>query len=282
MTAYNRENYIADAITSVLKSSFQDFELILVDDRSKDRTFEIAKEYAAKDPRIKVYQNEKNLGDYGNRNQAAAYASGKYLKYLDADDMIYKYTLSILVDGMEQFPEAAIGIEQPFFKNINVPLPSVVTPEWVARNQFLAFGVLDAGPSGVIMKRDAFTKIGGFTKVRYTGDTDLWMRLSFAFPSVLFPPGMFFWRQHPEQESHKERAERSVILERYNDSLHYILSPATPLSPNDRDMALKKLNRRFINKLVRKRLPGMSVSDRIWLFRNCRMSAGQFIDALFH
>lgn len=282
MTAYNRESYLADAISSVLNSSFQDFELIVVDDRSKDRTFQIAKDYAAQDPRIKVYQNETNLGDYGNRNQAASYATGKYLKYLDADDMIYKYTLSILVDGMEQFPEAAIGIEQPFFKKINEPLPTIVNPEWVARNQFLAFGVLDAGPSGVIMRRDAFVKIGGFTKARYTGDTDLWMRLSFAYSSVLFPPGMFFWRQHPEQESHKERAERAVILERYNDSLHYILDSSTPLSTHDRDVALKKLNRRFINKLVRKRLPGMSLSDRLWLFRKCGMKPGQFINAIFH
>ena len=58
MTAYNREKYIAAAIESVLASTLTDFELIIVDDGSRDRTVEIAKTYAAKDTRIKLYVNE--------------------------------------------------------------------------------------------------------------------------------------------------------------------------------------------------------------------------------
>src|SRR5690348_3619706 len=67
MTAYNREKYISQAIESVLRSSLTNFELIIVDDVSKDRTVEIARNYAAKDNRVLVFVNEKNLGDYGNR-----------------------------------------------------------------------------------------------------------------------------------------------------------------------------------------------------------------------
>src|SRR5437764_11938447 len=71
MTAYNREKYISQAIESVLRSSFADFELIIVDDVSKDNTVGIARNYAHQDKRISVVVNEKNLGDYGNRNKAA-------------------------------------------------------------------------------------------------------------------------------------------------------------------------------------------------------------------
>jgi glycosyltransferase involved in cell wall biosynthesis len=67
MTAYNREKYIADAISSVLNSTYKNFELIIVDDGSKDATVQIAKQFEAKDERVTVYQNEKNLGDYNNR-----------------------------------------------------------------------------------------------------------------------------------------------------------------------------------------------------------------------
>ncbi|HEV2714429.1 MAG TPA: glycosyltransferase family A protein, partial [Terriglobales bacterium] len=88
MTAYNREKYIAEAIESVLASNFKDFELIIVDDCSKDRTAEIARRYTS-DSRVQVHVNEKNLGDYPNRNRAASLARGKYLKYLDSDDVIY-------------------------------------------------------------------------------------------------------------------------------------------------------------------------------------------------
>ncbi|MBK8712927.1 MAG: glycosyltransferase family 2 protein [Niastella sp.] len=90
MTAYNRQQFIAEAIESVLASTYQNWELIIVDDGSKDDTVAVTKSYAEKDNRIHVYVNEKNLGDYPNRNKAAFYANGKYLKYLDSDDLIMK------------------------------------------------------------------------------------------------------------------------------------------------------------------------------------------------
>ena len=110
MTAYNRERYIAEAIDSVLSSTYQNWELIIVDDGSKDNTVTIAKSYAAKDKRIKVYMNEKNLGDYPNRNKAASYAKGKYLKYLDSDDLILLEALYTIVTQMEAFQDAGWGI----------------------------------------------------------------------------------------------------------------------------------------------------------------------------
>src|SRR5271156_3108445 len=104
MTAYNREKYIAQAIDSILESTYKNFELIIVDDCSKDKTVEIAKGYAQKDSRVKVFINEKNLGDYPNRNKAASYANGKYLKYVDSDDVVYPTGLEVFVNSMEQFP----------------------------------------------------------------------------------------------------------------------------------------------------------------------------------
>src|SRR5580704_2775124 len=109
MTAYNREKFIAEAIESVLASTFEDFELIIVDDCSIDSTIEIAKTYERNDARIKVYRNENNLGDYPNRNRAASYAKGKYLKYIDADDYIYPWGLQLLIEMMEKFPDAGWG-----------------------------------------------------------------------------------------------------------------------------------------------------------------------------
>ena len=85
-TCFNRAQYIGECIESVQQSKFQDYEHIIVDDQSSDDSVEIAKSYAEKDSRIQVYVNEKNLGDYPNRNRAAELASGTYLKYLDADD----------------------------------------------------------------------------------------------------------------------------------------------------------------------------------------------------
>ena len=73
-TVYNRDKYLAACIDSVLASSYQDWELIIVDDVSSDGSVSIALAYEQKDARIKVYVNDKNLGDYPNRNKAASYA----------------------------------------------------------------------------------------------------------------------------------------------------------------------------------------------------------------
>ena len=82
-TCYNRALFLGDAITSVLAQTFEDFEYIIVDDGSTDESIEIATHYAKTDQRIKVYENEGNLGDYPNRNRAASYATGEYIKYID-------------------------------------------------------------------------------------------------------------------------------------------------------------------------------------------------------
>jgi len=91
MVTYNHEKFISEFIESILASTYQNWELIIVDDGSIDSTVEIAKSYEEKDKRINVYINETNLGDYPNRNKAASYANGKYLKYLDTDDLIHPY-----------------------------------------------------------------------------------------------------------------------------------------------------------------------------------------------
>jgi glycosyltransferase involved in cell wall biosynthesis len=127
-TVYNRDKYIAACIESVLASTYQNWELIIVDDVSSDTSVAIARAYEQKDARIKVYVNDKNLGDYPNRNKAASYAKGKYIKYLDADDIIYPHGLEIMVNTMEQFPEAGLGISQKVVEDVK-PYPFIMQPK---------------------------------------------------------------------------------------------------------------------------------------------------------
>ncbi len=126
MASYNSEDYIAVAIQSVLKSTYKNFELIITDDNSTDGTYAIAKAYEAKDNRVKVIRNAENYGDYPNRNQAASYATGKYLKYVDHDDYIYPYGLEQLVYYMEQFPD--VDSVRPNSISIRVVLPAPFGP----------------------------------------------------------------------------------------------------------------------------------------------------------
>ena len=192
MTSYNHEQYIGEAIASVLASTFTDFELIIVDDCSRDHTPVIARQYARTDCRIHVWTNEKTLGDYPNRNRAASYATGTYLKYLDADDLLYPHSLATFVSSMESHPDAAVGLSSYVVQHTS-PFPLYFPQGEAFHYHFFTQGFLDCGPSGTIIRRETFAEQGGFSGKRMIGDTELWMKIAASHPVIIVPPGLFFF-----------------------------------------------------------------------------------------
>lgn len=199
MTAFNRERFVADAIKSVMQSTYKDFELIVVDDCSTDATAEIVRKYELSHSRIKLYVNQQNLGDYPNRNTAASYAQGKYLKYLDSDDLIYPHGLEVFVSSMERFPDAGLGVGCNGVQ-LREPFPICIRRPDVLRQHFFHTGILSTGPSGTIISKRAFDQIGGFSGKRMVGDTELWFSIACAYDVVIAPPSLIYWRQHDGQE----------------------------------------------------------------------------------
>jgi glycosyltransferase involved in cell wall biosynthesis len=197
MTAYNREKYIAEAIESVLASSYNNFELIIVDDASSDKSVEIAKSYEVKDTRIEVYVNQRNLGDYPNRNKAASYAKGKYIKYVDSDDLIYPNSLEHMVEVMEKYPEAGYGFST---RHKDTTSDSLLTPREAYYCHFFVKGILDLGPTALIYNKNKFDQIGRFKVLRNVSDFDLSLRLASQFPVVEMKAGLVYWREHENQE----------------------------------------------------------------------------------
>ena len=241
MTTYNREKYLAEAVQSVLASTFRDFELIIVDDQSKDRSLAIARELAEKDPRIRVILNEKNLGDYPNRNKAASLARGKYLKYVDADDLIYPTGLQVLVDGMERFPEAGYGLGSLPQDKFRI-FPFILSPEEAYQRHYFREQLFHKAPLSAIIRKDAFDAVGGFTGRRYLGDFEMWHLLSSRFPVVLMPHGVVWYREHEEQEMQHNRTDFTVPFKYLKCSEEMLVSPQCPLSAGDREKALQKIH----------------------------------------
>ena len=211
MTVYNREKYIAEAIESVINSSYQNWELIIVDDQSKDRSVEIARSYEAKDTRIRVYVNEVNLGDYPNRNKAASYAKGKYLKYLDSDDIIYPHGLEVMVSAMEKFPEAGMGVSDLNNKG-EQSYPYLVDSYNCYLTHFFGASFLYHGPTGCIYNTDIFNSIKGFD-IEYGVATDLDynLKLAMKYPVVIFNRDLYWWRPHFDQEINKKKMEYETL-----------------------------------------------------------------------
>jgi glycosyltransferase involved in cell wall biosynthesis len=266
MTAYNREKYIAEAIESVINSTYQNWELIIVDDCSHDRTVEIARKFEKQDDRIKVYVNEKNLGDYPNRNRAASYAKGKYLKYVDADDLIYPYGLEQLVFYMEQFPDAGYGLcslEQDKHKIF----PFLLSPVEAYRRHYFGSPLFHKSPLSAIIRRDIFEKVGGFTGKNMVGDFEMWHLLSQRFQVVLMPIGLVWYREHDSQETSKYRSDPFVPFKYLLCQRDLIIDQKCPLNVTEKKVCLKKIEIR-ISKSVLSSFRRSSFKKGVQLYSN--------------
>ena len=84
---YNSEKYIEETIRSVLNQTYKNFELIVIDDGSTDKSFEIVAKLAEKDKRIKFLKNDRNLGVSATRNRLIDIAKGEYVAIMDSDDI---------------------------------------------------------------------------------------------------------------------------------------------------------------------------------------------------
>ncbi len=248
-TVYNREKYLAECIESVQKGHFQDYEHIIVDDGSSDGSVALAKSYAAKDTRIRVYQNETNLGDYPNRNKAATYAKGTYIKYLDADDMHGRFMVDIMVDAMETHPEAGFGL---FDYGPNKPLfPILLQPaETYTANYSDEHPVFDRSPINAIMKRSVFESIGGFSGRRMVGDFEMWHVLGARFPCTVMSAGPGFYRKHDEQEMTLHRADPMWAFKYQLLGLDLCQDEACPLAQKEKAVLIHQLERRLARTVL--------------------------------
>lgn len=241
MTAFNREKFIGPAIESVLNSTYTNFELIIVDDCSIDNTVAVARNFEKKDSRVKLYINEKNLGDYVNRNKAASYAKGKYLKYLDSDDALYSYGLEVMVRGMEQYPVAALGMA--WYWATSEPLPALVSSYDVYCDFFFRNVWMQVGPSGAIYRRDTFEQLGGFSGKPYVGDFELNLKLSARYPVVKFQSGLFFYREHDTRQTIEQGKNIKVYYLTHRVMVDALMDKHCPLNKAEIANAFKTINK---------------------------------------
>jgi glycosyltransferase involved in cell wall biosynthesis len=279
-TVFNRSNYIAQCIESVLASSYQNWEMIIVDDCSIDNSVEIAKEFEKKDPRIKVYVNEINLGDYPNRNKAASYATGKYLKYLDADDLIYPHCLEVMVNAMERFPDANFGT-QHILREANIPYPFLISSVDAFRAHYLETSFYQSGPTGTIIKREAFEQLGGFSGRRHIGDTEMWLKLSLKSPIVVFQPALIWWRQHEGQEIKKELKNTGIQIERIQFDIEELIENKHLLTTEGFIRAYKKKRQHLTRYALAVLLKQRNFQVFLNTFKYNKFSMGELLRGFF-
>jgi cellulose synthase/poly-beta-1,6-N-acetylglucosamine synthase-like glycosyltransferase len=198
LTAYNREEYVAESIESVLAQSYTDFELIIVDDASSDRTLAVIERYSSADPRVKVVANDRNLGQFANRKKAASLARGRFLKYHDSDDVMYRHCLMAMVEPLEAEPRAAFALSGSRHWP-GGPCPMLLTPALAYEREFLGSGLFQLGPSSALFRTEAFRLLGGFPDRGVASDYLFWLDACARVSVLLVPGDLFYYRIHGGQ-----------------------------------------------------------------------------------
>ena len=252
MTAFNREHFIGEAINSVLKSSYQNFELIIVDDCSTDGTVEILKQFENIDKRIQIYINPKNLGQFKNRNKAATYANAEYIKYFDSDDVMNKDMLEILIQGILKFPNVGMAVtcEIPDIKLDQFPLV-FSSKEAYTNYYFKGHCPLIVGPSGTIYNKKIFDSVGGFNEsIGILADTLLSLQLAAISQIVAVKNDIFIWRIHDKQVTVGQNNYFDMIKERYNINKIVLNSQNCPFTKNEIFIIKRNLKNIFIRNSI--------------------------------
>lgn len=252
--SYNSEKYIRQAIESVLSSSFCDFEFLISDDASIDDTWAIIQEY--NDPRIHAWRNELNIGEYPNRNKVLQKASGKYLLFVDGDDILYKNTLRNLSEFVISFPESGMvwGLNPqnfPFFI-----FPYLVNPR---ENLNLIYRTLisisNIGFGEILFKVDFLRMNGGLSEKYKMGDTFIKKKLASKAPVLYVPIGMIFWRQSEKQASKHVTKGLDAFYERCLIDTEILNDPSLPLNEIERNIVLRNLRISTIKLLFSSTIP---------------------------
>ncbi len=237
---YNRRERLEKAVESVLAQTYGDFELIVVDDGSEDTTRDLISRYGS---RI-IYLAQKNRGVSAARNRGLAAACGELIAFLDSDDWWDKDKLQLQLQAMEENPSYLIShTEEVWYRRGKRLNPRKMHQKKGGELFAHSLTLCVVSISTVIARRELFAKVGVFDEgLPCCEDYDLWLRTAARFPFLLVDQPLTLKEGgRPDQLSSIYR----VGMDRYRiQSLLKILSEADLLSPEQRRLALRELERK--------------------------------------
>jgi glycosyltransferase involved in cell wall biosynthesis len=277
MTAYNRDKYIREAIESVLLSSYENFELIIVDDCSTDQTVAIAKNFAKQDSRISLFENPINLGDYPNRNKAASYANGEWIMYVDSDDQINADGIESCINIMLSFPSSRFGM---YYNPKTKRTPFYLNTKSAITTHFFIEQFLSVGPGGTIINRSFFNEIDGYPE-KYGPANDMYFNLKATAIAgvVLLPFNFFTYRIHEGQEQNNQF---SYLYNNYLYTRDALSEISMDLTEKQVHYLQEKNNRRFVVNLFRFFLLSRDFKSSILAWQMADFSIGKFFNGIFN
>ena len=187
---YNKEKFIQNTIKSILEQTFQDFEIVIINDGSTDKSEEIVLKF--KDKRIQ-YFFQKNQGASIARNFGIEKSTSNFISFLDADDLWFPNHLESLKNLIELYPNSGIYASryQLVFKNNTISVPSFngIADDFkgiVTDYFYSSYNYAVATSSSITIPKEVFDKVGMFKPYISSGqDTDMWLRIALEYPVII-------------------------------------------------------------------------------------------------
>jgi hypothetical protein len=252
MVTFNSGKFVRQAIESVLSQDFDDFELLICDDHSADDTWEIANGFA--DRRIRAVRGDVNVGEYRNRNKALGLARGRYILFLDGDDILYPHGLGLMVRNMEQFPEAGFASELPSCEKFVYPVE--LTPRQYCSCAFFGPNVLANDFTQLFFRTLPLRALGGFDLRYKCGDLRIQYALGMRSNVLLINNGLAWWRKRPGQASEPLRDSGRAIAELWRCSRELLEDPGCPLTHAERAISRENMSRLVLRQSMKLLLRG--------------------------
>jgi glycosyltransferase involved in cell wall biosynthesis len=212
LPVYNGGAYLQLSVSSVLKQELDNFELLIVDDQSKDGSYEWLEQL--KDERIKLYRNPQNKGLFYNLNFLIAQSSSSLIKLWAQDDIMYPDCLTSFVDFHQQHP--AIGFsysgrdmidENGTIKENKIidNTPEIISTEQHARIAYYT-GSIAGNIANVCINKKALDRVGLFNEdMKISADFDMWVRLAKHYDTGFIREALIQLRDHNGQLSRNEK-----------------------------------------------------------------------------
>lgn len=200
MAAFNAERTLVEAVDSILKQTFADFEFIVVDDGSTDATGAILDTY--QDARLRIIRQATNQGLVAALNSGLEQARGHYVARMDADDISLPERLRRQVEWLDRHPEVAVLATNAIrLDGAGCPIEVMSTPfrspEVVGRR--LAAGLCPLIHSSVMARRQILQSLGGYrAQFRHAEDFDLWLRVLQSSQVYVLPEVLHLYRSNTD------------------------------------------------------------------------------------
>lgn len=282
MSVYNGEKYLQQAIDSILAQTFSDFEFIIINDGSTDRTAEIIQSYF--DERIRYIEHE-NMGLSASLQKGVSMCQGKYVARMDADDYALPTRFEQQVHALEANPDCAL-LGSPCY---------VIAPDETFKfimahpcgNIDIKWFLLFDSPfvhSTIIMRKEMLLDVGSYyivPEISYVEDYDLWSRFARKHKVMNLSEPLIYYRDNPDGISHSKRqtqAQQSLAVSAKN--IGWLLGEEISLA-EAKQMRYLRTNHQKIDQIVSTELQRLP-NKIIGLYQAFITTYANEMDAVLH